>query len=575
VTSDKALKDLSALPHGARVCLYGAGRGANLFTAHLNAERTDITVTCLMDTFKRGVKNGLPIIGPGDYANLKVGAKNNLDTDADMAFDLIIVVSLYWREITATLRDMGIDNYLVADLEIIANPNVEFSVRQRELKNSVYRELLQELWQRGDDGVWLADELLRLENDGKLLDRYAALKHLLGAAPNPNHINALLCQWEIDRGMDTLSSFPLEMGLALTNRCNIRCRFCKYREGLLPQDFLTLGDIKRIEWFKYLSGFALNSSTAEPLVNPEFIPIFNYIREGFPHLNLSMFTNAVGLSEAVVHALAGRLDYLHISMNASNEADYNRVIERGSWRRFSSNMKTMARILKRHRRPLINASFVMIRSNIERAVEFVEYAAAHGAYRVALNHYIYGFNESCYGYDASEKPNPEKLDKTESLYYDKPRSDEFFSRALERGRQLGIEVDIPLPFSSPEKWINFTNRSAVSPPEKCLAPWTFMALRWGDLSLRPEVWICCGSALDTGIYYDRKEAFSADGLLRIRNCPELRAFRRTVNPPTVNPVCANCRSVDRFEPGTDYPPDQRGFYEYNGLPLPEHLRRNR
>ncbi|MBF0565442.1 MAG: radical SAM protein [Nitrospirae bacterium] len=623
--SENLLKDVGVLPAGARVCLYGSGRGANLFMAHLRARRRDVTVVCLMDTFKRGTKDGLPVIGPGDYAHTQVWKndrendrendiafefKSDLksDTNFDLKFDLIIVASQYRQEITETLRQWGIDNYLVADMNLLTGTTVEGP--QSGLRHPVYVKLLGELWQKGDDDAWLAGEFRRLEEDGRFLDRYATLTHLLEIHPYPHHVNALLCTWEMENSIETVRSFPINLGMDITNMCNVRCRFCKYTDGLFPADTVTLAYVRRIEWFRYLSGFGFGGGTAESLVNPGFVDIFNYIREGFPHLYINIFTNGVALTPEVLHVLAGRLDHLHVSMNASNEEDYGRVVARGNWKRFSANMKSMAEILRGHSRPVVTSSFVMIRSNVQRAVEFVEFAHAHGASRVTLNHYLSGINERYYG--AETATMEEKLKKTDSLYYDRERANEYFAMALERGRELGIEVDVPVPFPSrkayeapqahkesqispapqesraskahreqelqahreaPLSWITFANRSVSPPPAVCFAPWSHMFLRWGIRSVRPEVWFCCGSAVDTGIYYDKDEALSASGLLRIRNHPSLRAFRRTVNPPVVNPVCAHCRRVDRFDPDDDFPPDQGAFYDFNCLPMPDHLQR--
>lgn len=58
--------------------------------------------------------------------------------------------------------------------------------------------------------------------------------------------------------------------------------------------------------------------------------------------------------------------------------------------------------------------------------------------------------------------------------------------------------------------------------------------------------------------------------MSVRNSDTIRAYRRTVNGKTVNPICKMCREVDRFDPASTYP-DQRSFFQFNKLPIPPHF----
>lgn len=88
-----------------------------------------------------------------------------------------------------------------------------------------------------------------------------------------------------------------------------------------------------------------------------------------------------------------------------------------------------------------------------------------------------------------------------------------------------------------------------------------MFMLWGFKSKREEILMCCGLANDLGVYFKWEEMFTKTGFIQTWNSPTMQAYRRTVNGSKVNPICALCRKLDRFAPGSIYP-DQRKFFEF-------------
>ncbi len=399
---------------------------------------------------------------------------------------------------------------------------------------------------------------------------YEALTWLLEHHPETHWINYLLGQYEFEHGIEEVRSLPTNVWMDLSSICTVECRFCKYTHEQLPKENVTLEQIKSIQWLKYVRLLNFTAGTAEALANPQFIKIFNYIRDEYPHLHLTLLTNGRTLTREVLHVLKGRIDALHVSMNASNEDDYNKIIARGSWSSFVANMKAMRQIMTGVERPRITASFVMMRWNLDRALENLEFAHRHGATLVLFHHYYPSYVADIHGGLTSLD---QKFENSESLYYDRERSDAVFAQISLRAKELGVDVQVPPPFSSgagTEVKIYYGARSLLAPPNNCIYPWTNMYMLWGFKSKREEITLCCGLASDIGVYFDRDDVATVTGLRSVWNSPTMRAYRKTANGQQVNPICDLCRRIDRFDPEAPYP-DQKEFFEFNKLPVPEHF----
>jgi MoaA/NifB/PqqE/SkfB family radical SAM enzyme len=364
-----------------------------------------------------------------------------------------------------------------------------------------------------------------------------------------------------------MRAYPSYVLMDVSNICTVECRFCKYTHDFMNKKWITLEQIQTCEWFRNLTYLNFTAGTAEALSNPQFVPIFEYVHSTYPHLILGLLTNGRTLHEKILRVLEGRLHELHVSMNACNEADYDRIIANGSWALFRRNMESVRTMLSRGRKPWLQASFVKMRWNLDSAVEELEFAADHGADKVLFHHFYPHYIQDLYDSDA--KRRAEKFGPEQSLYFEPERSDEVFARVRERAAELGVEVETPPPFTA-QTHITWGARTLAAPPESCAYPWTHMFMLWGWKSRREEITMCCGLASDTGINFEWETVFTRDGLFEIWNSPTMQAYRRTVNGGRVNPICAMCRKIDKYNPHAVYP-DQRDFFTFNALPVPKHL----
>jgi len=101
--SDHPFASLDDLPRNGRVPVYGSGAAAAAVLERIRAERPDVSVPCLVDSFSRGEALGLPLIGREDLPALPGG------------FDLVLVASAWWRDIGTALDEDGIGPWAAAE----------------------------------------------------------------------------------------------------------------------------------------------------------------------------------------------------------------------------------------------------------------------------------------------------------------------------------------------------------------------------------------------------------------------------------------------------------------------------
>lgn len=428
--------------------------------------------------------------------------------------------------------------------------------------------IMQRLQGCGDNTDTANELLLRCNIKEKTRNAEDLLDYLNEIHPAPHWVNYLLFEEEFRHRKSELLCYPSNVWMDLSSMCSVECRFCKYTRRFLPKENVSLETVKSIEWLKHVRLLNLSAGTGEALCNPQFMEIFDYIRDSFPHLHITMLTNGKLLTPAISKQLVGRIDNLHVSMNASNEHDYNRVFVNGDWRRFLQNLDVLKGLQSQNHRTRLTASFVMMDWNIERAVENLEFAAEHGAELVLFHHYYTPYVKDVL------KNNPdalcEKFPTTESLYYNREKSDMVFDRVRNRASELGVSVQTPVPFGEKNSYINYGMRSSDVPSTTCNAPWLNMYLLWGFKSKRTETTLCCGLASDIGTYFSWSEITSLQGIRALWNHEIMQAYRKSANPPNENYICRLCRRIDRFDPESIYP-DQRLFFESVGLTAPDHL----
>lgn len=124
----KFIKSLDVLPNNSKICIYGSGETGISLRDFIFKTRKDVKLAYFIDSFKKGIKDGVEIIKPDEL-------KTN-----DSKFDIIIVASLFWIQIENTLiqyemqeKTFIVSNYLIYTLSALKDLN-EFHYSEQELK---------------------------------------------------------------------------------------------------------------------------------------------------------------------------------------------------------------------------------------------------------------------------------------------------------------------------------------------------------------------------------------------------------------------------------------------------------
>ena len=119
----------------------------------------------------------------------------------------------------------------------------------------------------------------------------------------------------------TAVEFPKHIDIDLSNKCNLRCRFC-HLSFLEPEKWQQLSYDQFLEIAPVLEKVESISlfSKYEPLTCRDFIPIFDKVCEYDVETYFS--TNGILLNDDIINALVGRLTYLTVSVTGFTRESY-------------------------------------------------------------------------------------------------------------------------------------------------------------------------------------------------------------------------------------------------------------
>jgi MoaA/NifB/PqqE/SkfB family radical SAM enzyme/spore coat polysaccharide biosynthesis protein SpsF (cytidylyltransferase family) len=379
------------------------------------------------------------------------------------------------------------------------------------------------------------DDAVTLYSDEEKFIAY--LTKLRETSQAPHRINAVLNRYEAERGRPHLRAFPISLGLNIMPICDVDCQFCSFSPQQMDnRDRVTLEEFKQLDWLKYVSELALWGGIGESLINPEFPKIFEYALERFPHLKIGLSTIGKSLKPAISDRLVGRLDFLNVSLNAARRETHAKIVKAGQFDRVVANLRYLMdqRKAKGATLPKVHLSMVIMRENVEEIVEFIDLAKDLGVDKAVFSHYL-----------TTTIEGNRKVGEESSLYHHQELTDELILRTKERAERLGVDVQLPLPFSVKDYHILFSARSESGPSGDCFLPWTNCYLSVDERGHREMLFCCSGMYLRTP--YDIHQLDEAN-FMKLWNGPVPQHFRKTTNVPDGNPLCTFCKTEDRFDP---------------------------
>jgi cyclic pyranopterin phosphate synthase len=121
--------------------------------------------------------------------------------------------------------------------------------------------------------------------------------------------------------------------ISITDRCNLRCRYCMPEEGvplLRHGDILSLEEIAEIA--RVATTFGINKvriTGGEPLVRKGVINLVHLLRKIPEILDLSLTTNGILLREFAQPLAKAGLNRVNISLDTLDPFEYNRITRGG------------------------------------------------------------------------------------------------------------------------------------------------------------------------------------------------------------------------------------------------------
>ena len=403
-----------------------------------------------------------------------------------------------------------------------------FVVRAPE-ELAVLRELFGEAL-----GELRLQDVVDLYGDVERTIRYLADRRVQSRAPH--RINAILNRYEAETGRTVLQSFPVSVGFNIMPICDVDCKFCSFSpQEMDNRDRVTLEEFKRLDWLKYASEVALWGGVGESLINPEFLAIFNYALDRFPHLKISLSTIGKSLRPEISEQLVGRLSFLNVSLNAARKETHAKIVKAGRFDRVVDNIRYLTGLRKTRSStlPRVHLSMVVMRENVEELPEFIDLAADLGAEQAVVSHYL-----------ATTIEGTRKAGEESSLYRHRELADAMLLKAQERAVARRLNVVLPPLFSRTDCNVLFGTRSEFGPSGDCFLPWSTCHLSVDERGRRQMLFCCSGMYLRT--FYDVSQMDEA-GFVKLWNGPIPQHFRGTTNTAG-NPLCTFCKTEDRFDP---------------------------
>lgn len=350
--------------------------------------------------------------------------------------------------------------------------------------------------------------------------------------------------------------WPETIVLDWTDYCNLKCMFC-WREEFEQQNgskgnFISFDNIRMLERplraAKYL---VLSSGIGEPLLHPELDKLLPWIYEVNPKILLRIVTNGTTLLPEKARLFAGHLDWLSVSLNATNAQAYMRdmypheykkgVDGTARWNYFIRRLTAFIAALPEDDRKRIRIQGVLHRDNIADMSDFVRLAGRMGASQAVIT--------------PMHIRQAEQLDL--SIYWSKDLYNDTVDEAMVVGTDIGVRVEAA-------RFYTYPKLVAVDLDKICREPLDVAYVSKGELAAP-----CCHW---TDTHIPRDVYNDPDGFERFWNHDIFRRLREKRNARSCQ-VCEITRVFD--EAGSHIAPmlrrqltdsgriselDNKGFY---------------
>jgi MoaA/NifB/PqqE/SkfB family radical SAM enzyme len=258
-----------------------------------------------------------------------------------------------------------------------------------------------------------------------------------------------------------IAPFPKTLVLDWTDYCNAKCFFCRretYERTIGGMgEFVPFAKLKKLESvLSQVKTFCISSAIGEPLLHPELEEVLGWLYSINPSILLQVVTNGTTLTGDKASLFSGHLDWLSVSLNASNGQAHMRdmfphLAKRGidpekRWALHVRHLTEFLAALPASDRARIKLQMVVHKHNVDDIVEFVRLVKRIGGSQAVITNIAV---------------HPETVDW--SLYWVKDKYNECVDEASVVGAQLGVQVHAARFYTSvkPELDLDKTCRDPI------------------------------------------------------------------------------------------------------------------
>lgn len=147
--------------------------------------------------------------------------------------------------------------------------------------------------------------------------------------------------------IDQSGRIATDLRLSLTDRCNLRCRYCLPEENPLwlpREELLTSAEVARLARIavEQLGIRKIRFTGGEPLLRPELVEIVAACAQLRPRPELALTTNAIGLSHRAIELRTAGLDRVNVSLDTVHRSTFAAMTRRDQLPRVLAGIEAAA-----------------------------------------------------------------------------------------------------------------------------------------------------------------------------------------------------------------------------------------
>lgn len=371
-------------------------------------------------------------------------------------------------------------------------------------------------------------------------------------------------------GAAVLESFPPEVHLSLTGRCNIECRFCSYAHETVHAGNVDVERMARLDFLRHLHVLRLSSGLGEPTINPHLPAILEHVASHYPQIGINFFTNGTALGRrGLIDALVARADWVNVSLNAATPETWAELCDKDLFGRLVAGLTELhqAKRARAALQPLVFGSMVLTAKNLHELPRMPALCRSLGIDRFTAIPFL------SYGY-----VSPKRYGADESFHSCRDQYDQLYEETVREARAHSVSLEVPLPSGEKRAAFGVEVRGFYDfagieeAPAQVAALVEGLAGEPGERALCRSLWriASIGSTNRThvapgpghflypclgplgGIDFSTRTAFDfpdSREFLRLWNSEVFVKLRRAQRSPGLSPVCDACQGMDSRDPG--------------------------